>query len=88
MEENIIPIHGKNGTGKKSNYSIIAGQAQEFINELEKFETVNTILEKYISAQLMPVPNPNAGIKGIAVTGQPEMINVVFLTAFIKFEKK
>lgn len=74
-------------TAKKGMF-VIAAEASQFMNELEKFESDNIILEKFISSQIAQVPNPAHGLSGIQLHGQPEHITQVLITCVIFFTPK
>ena len=71
---------------EKTDYAIIAGDLQNFLKELGKIESTNTIINKHISTQIAEVPNPNymPGITGAS----PKTITTIIVSALIEFQKK
>lgn len=67
-------------------YAAIAGDPATFNELLTDFQIKNRILAKYISTQVAAIPNPKAGLVGI--TGQPEMVQTVIVSAYIEYVEK
>lgn len=67
--------------------AVIAGDLTEFQKEMEKFKKDNMIHEKFISSQLVQIPNPSY-MKGITSATQPEFTTTVIISAVIYFVKK
>jgi hypothetical protein len=70
----------------KSEYAIIAGDINNFVNDLKKMEAENIIIAKHISTQMVEIKNPDY-MQGITLNA-PQKITTVFVSAFIEFKKK
>lgn len=72
---------------KKKLFAALAGDVTTFAKELDAFQEKNTILEKYISTQVVMIQNPAANLRGIN-TGQPEMMQTVLVSALLIYQEK
>lgn len=66
----------------------IAGDPQSFVTQLLEIEKKYTIVEKYISTQVIQIQEPNIKVPGISPFRETQIQNTVLVSGFFQVEEK